>query len=327
MANSSIISGLMTTVGSIFVAVGGIVGASLPGEWRWRVAIPATLLIVVGSVLAGTALVAGHERRPKLRKPPEPKPPTTAHLPRPVATDAPTGKTNTTSSRPDYGTGTKYLQSYLLIRTVIGFILIFLPNMLLTADWLLLQEAIERSLSAYYYSALRDVLVGSLCAAGVLLIMYLFFETNIENSLSTIAGIALIGAAVLPTSRPVGTNWPLGHLQESIGERSISTIHYTCLSIAVLSLASICYFFGIHEGLRMPRQGRWPPNYWRRFHFACATVAIAAVGFMAAANFGGWLEDSRMLGEIVASLACGLSWLMKGLDLDILREPSGTGDL
>jgi hypothetical protein len=47
------------------------------------------------------------------------------------------------------------------------------------------------------------------------------------------------------------------------------------------------------------------------------------VVFVAITKFLDWFDSySLLIGETVAVLAFGLSWLMKGLELDILRAPT-----
>jgi hypothetical protein len=64
------------------------------------------------------------------------------------------------------------------------------------------------------------------------------------------------------------------------------------------------------------------PTFWRRFHWACAAAIILAVVFVAVTKLLGWFEDySLIIGEAAAVFAFGLSWLMKGLELNMLRSP------
>src|SRR5258705_7578897 len=69
-----------------------------------------------------------------------------------------------------------YLRSYLLMRTLIGFMGLTLPVLLILGDNLLADTgpgaSVRGSLSGYYYSGVRDFLVGSLVAIGIFLITY-----------------------------------------------------------------------------------------------------------------------------------------------------------
>jgi hypothetical protein len=220
-----------------------------------------------------------------------------------------------------------YLRSYLLMRAVIGFIGIALPVGLLVGDAFLKGDTLPRgSLSAYYHSGMRDLFVGTLCAIGVFLITYRVFDRISDNLLSTVAGFAALVVAFFPTGRPAGSHSPATPLQQRLGEGQVMVIHFVFAAIFIASLAITCYSFGVREGGRP--QHRWghkakrSPLFWRWFHWSCALLIVAAVAFSLVTKATGWLDNySLIIGESVAVLAFGVSWLMKGLELDVLLAP------
>jgi hypothetical protein len=225
-----------------------------------------------------------------------------------------------------------YLRSYLVMRAAIGFIGIGLPILLIGGDWLFLKGTPQArsSLSAYYYSGMRDVFVGILFATAIFLITYKVAERTLDNTLSILAGAAGMGVALFPVGRPGGSGSPLTltPLQDRLGETAVATVHFACAVLFILSLAVISFFFGVSEGNRtQQREGRrakMSPTFWRRFHKLCALAIVLAVVFVVVTKLVGWFEDySLIVGESVAVFAFGLSWLMKGLELDILRNPEG----
>jgi hypothetical protein len=221
-----------------------------------------------------------------------------------------------------------YLRSYLLERAIIGFIGISLPVVLILGDNLLRTDgpALRGSLSVYYYSGMRDLFGGSLFAVGVFLITYKIFERNLNNVLTVIAGLAAMVVAFFPTNRPDGVTVGPTPIQERLGETTVSHVHYTSAGVFIVLLAIISFFFGLQEGRRSPERAgglaRMSPRFWRWFHWFCATATLLAVAFtvLAAAThrFGTY---SLLIGEIVAVVSFGLSWLMKGLELDVLKGP------
>lgn len=227
------------------------------------------------------------------------------------------------------GSGTRgdalYLRSYLLMRTVIGFVGIALPVALLVGDAIFLRGGIlpRGSLSAYYHSGMRDVFVGALCATAVFLVTYKVFEHSLDNTLSIVAGLAALGVALFPTGRP-GGNGATTPLQEEMGEAAVAAVHYVCAVVFIASLAVISYFFGVRESKRTQQRpghaARMSPTFWRNFHYACAVVIVLAIAAVAVTKLTGWLDEySLIYGETVAVVAFGLSWLAKGLELDVLR--------
>ena len=55
------------------------------------------------------------------------------------------------------------------------------------------------SLSAYYYSGVRELFVGGLCAIGVFLVIYKLPDFTRESFSSCFAGLAAVVVAVFPT--------------------------------------------------------------------------------------------------------------------------------
>ncbi|HEX5595135.1 MAG TPA: hypothetical protein VFX61_03795 [Micromonosporaceae bacterium] len=220
-----------------------------------------------------------------------------------------------------------YLRSYLVMRAALGFLGIGLPFLLLGGDLILAKGAarVRDSLSAYYYSGMRDVFVGVLVAAGIFLITYKVVERNLDNTLSMLAGGAVLGVALFPAARPNADVGPLTPLQEALGETPVAFVHFACAAVFILSLAVISFLFGLREGKRaQQRDGQWvkmSPTFWRHFHWACATVIVLAVAFVAATKLFTWFDNySLLVGESVAVFAFGSSWLMKGLELDVFRK-------
>lgn len=237
-------------------------------------------------------------------------------------TEAPLRPSAAQLSRPD--AGVLYLRSYLLMRAVIGFIGVALPFALVLGDWGLERGSplVRGSLSAYYYSGMRDVFVGALCVTGLFLLTYKVFEHNLDNMLSTVAGVAALGVALFCTNRPGSPPVALTPLQARLGEDRVATVHYTCAAVFILSLGIISLYFGIREGRRTEHVGRLSPLFWRRFHWTCSAGIGVAVLFIAVCELTGWLQRYDLIvGETLAVLSFGVSWLMKGLELRVLLGP------
>jgi hypothetical protein len=225
---------------------------------------------------------------------------------------------------PGDGDASRYLRSYLIMRVFVGALGVALPFMLVLGDGLLFDgDPFPRgSLSAYYYSGVRELFVGTLSATAVFLITYKVADRTLDNTLSSLAGIAALAVALFPTGLPADVT-RLTPLQERLGEGVVETIHFASAAVFIISLGVVCFFFGVREGARAPRSGRRSPGFWRGYHWSCAGVIAAALLWIVVTQAIGKPSKSLLIGEAVSVWAFGASWFMKGLELDMLRGSRG----
>lgn len=218
-----------------------------------------------------------------------------------------------------------YARSYLLIRVVVGVVGFALPTLLFALEVFLKGGwRVRGSLSAYYHSGARDLFVGALCVTGFLLITYMAAQRRTwDYRLSSVAGVAALGVAFLPTTRPGLTEeavrcgsdpMPAGctPLQQLFGETAVGAIHLACAAVFILCLAAICFLFSRRE-----RDLAHDPGQ-AKFHHICGVTILVAVGW---AIVGGLLGAEIFgftplyVGEVVSVYAFAVSWIAKGRDL------------
>lgn len=224
-----------------------------------------------------------------------------------------------------------YARSYLLIRVIVGVIGVLLPTALFALDGLFLKGGlvVKGSLSAYYHSGARDLFVGGLSITGFLLITYMAAQRSTwDYRLSTVAGIAALGVAFLPTTRPAlldsdprcGVDpTPAGctQLQQAFGETAVATVHFVSAGIFILSLAAICFLFARRERVHTKNL------FQAKLHRVSGFVILAAVvwvGVGSALDVRIFRLTALYLGEVVSVYAFGVSWIAKGRDL-LRRRP------
>jgi hypothetical protein len=224
--------------------------------------------------------------------------------------------------RPEDPGAARYVRAFLIMRVLVGLLAIALPFALVLIDgiWFDGSRFPRTSLSAYYYSGVRELFVGALSATGVFLIAYKVAEVNLDNTLSVLAGVAVLGVAMFPTDRSSDAI-ALTPLQDRLGETAVATVHYVSAATFISALAIISYFFGRREGAREAVAGKRSPRFWRAFHWSCAGVIAAALLFILVTQvLGTGPAESLLIGEAVSVWAFGASWLWKGLELDMLRR-------
>jgi hypothetical protein len=192
-----------------------------------------------------------------------------------------------------------YARAYILMRLAIGVLGAALPPLLVFGEPLLFdgQPFLRGSLSAYYYSGVREVFVGALWAIGVFLVIYKLFRWTWDGVLSTAAGLLFVVVAVFPTERP-GEGFPLTPLQNKLGEETVEAIHFGAAGTALVLLAAISALFA--------REFRRT----RVVHLAAAAIILAAVGLAAYAGVTGDPDKAMLIAEWAAAWAFAVSWLV-----------------
>ncbi|WP_243057449.1 hypothetical protein [Nocardioides sp. SR21] len=142
------------------------------------------------------------------------------------------------------------LRTYRFLRlTVIGVIAMLAISILIEAqrtDWCL-----KGSISAYYYSPVRSVFVGALCAIGLVLIA-LWGKTAIEDSLFNLAGLLAPVVAFVP-AKDDGLCPADPALDPVRNQAAIANAMWSYLVVVGLFLAAL-----VVVGVIARRQDRWP---------------------------------------------------------------------
>jgi hypothetical protein len=219
-----------------------------------------------------------------------------------------------------------YVQSYLLIRTVVGIIGIVLPFVFIIGEAFYLRGGVHvrGSISAYYHTDMRDVFVAGLCVVGVLLGTYMSGKVRSWAFwLSLVAGVAVLVVVFFPTTRPSlsadaamcgVTPMPAGcaPIQQLLGEQLVATIHFVGAGVFIVTLALISFSFARERGYKESAR-------MRIFQYICGAVIIAAALGVVVSELTGIRGIGELtplyLGEVISIWAFGASWFSKGKDL------------
>jgi hypothetical protein len=205
------------------------------------------------------------------------------------------------------------VMSYLLMRRVIGMIAVLLPFALILVNWAI-GHGTQPSLSGYYYTPMRNIFIGTLCAIGVFLISYNGYDLA-DRLVTDFAGLGAILVALFPTTP--------GHLptaqQVLVGDFHLG---FACADFALLAIMAF----------RFAKREPTPPGLtlWERVKYAFgftgpgtstrppwATVvyrvsgAVILICLILAFPLSS-VAYSLLVLETIILVSFGLSWFVKG---------------
>jgi hypothetical protein len=218
-----------------------------------------------------------------------------------------------------------YVISYLNLRKTVGCIAILLP-LGLGAGVIVLGSTIPSSVSGYYYSPMRNVLVAALCVLGMFLITYNGYD-SMDSWVTNVAGGAAIGVAFFPTSSP------------SFSPAWVGSVHPVFAGVALTAQALMALQFTSTDtdagggwvqdlermGLALlfrysvPQAGQAPGSrkmIRNRIYSGCAWAILVGVALALMQNF--WPPSVKQITpwlfwfEALAIMSFGFSWLVKG---------------
>lgn len=195
--------------------------------------------------------------------------------------------------------------SYLELRQAVGIIGFALPFVLAVGKWITQGPGLQSSVSCYYYTDMRNILVGSMCAIGVFLLSIRGYDRR-DQIAGVFASICAIGVALFPDIFCETT---------AIHNSVIGYLHLLFAALLFLTFAffSLVLFTRTDPGRRPTPQKLQRDIVYRICGWAIL-AAIVLIGIVKLTPLGTsllpfepvfWLES-------VAIVSFGLSWLTKG---------------
>jgi len=203
------------------------------------------------------------------------------------------------------GSSATLVLSYLGLRKALGIIGTALPFVLAIGKILLEGPGIQSSISSYYYTVMRDVFVGSMCAMAVFLLSYRGYERK-DDIAGDLACIFAIGVALFPTTP---TLTPTA-LDKFIGGVHLASAASFFLTTAYFSLV----LFRKTDPTRHPTRRKLQRN---RVYTACGYTILVCLALIVLVNLlpanAALIKlDPVFWFESIATVAFGISWLTKG---------------
>jgi hypothetical protein len=224
--------------------------------------------------------------------------------------------------------------SYMFLRKTVGWIGSLLPIVLIFGNMIFFTSPRPDSMSGYYYTPMRNVFVGALCAVGVFLVAYDGYD-KVDRWITNIAGLGAIGVAFFPTKPSVP------HL--SAGQQVVGDFHLFFAAVTFIALGLMALRFAksagtpggqsmmgrVRYGLGLAKPGddhRSPRKKARDAAYrACGFTILSCVALAALSNLlpasvkGDW--PLLFIFEALAVFAFGISWFVKGQTLlPILKD-------
>jgi hypothetical protein len=198
-----------------------------------------------------------------------------------------------------------YVLSYLGLRTAVGIIGISLPFVLAFGKLLLEGPGIPSSISDYYYTVMRDVFVGAMCAIAVFMLSYHGPE-RADDIAGDLACAFALGVALFPTT-PDGA---VSSLQKLIGALHFGFAIGLFLTLGYFSLV----LFRKSDPAKKPTRRKRQRN---RVYAVCGITIVACttlIVLIALLPGDSPLERLRPVFwlESLAIFAFGVSWFTKG---------------
>jgi len=205
--------------------------------------------------------------------------------------------------------------TYRRIRRAIGYLGISLPIILVCLSFIkFFKTSIQLSISHYYYTNLREIFTGTLCAVGLFLIRYkghgnVSIWKN-DNLLTNIAGIMAIGVALVPTNP---NNNPSEKIYTLIpyNDSWLGWLHYgfAGMLFLIFSLLAINVFtIGQETETGTPKSMINENNIYK---FCGYSIIVFIIMVPISSKFG-LFSYSTLLFEALSLFVFGVAWLIKG---------------
>ncbi|HSY03380.1 MAG TPA: hypothetical protein VK819_14555 [Acidobacteriaceae bacterium] len=196
--------------------------------------------------------------------------------------------------------------SYLQLRTTVGWIALGLPLSLLLYSWVMRGERVlPASISAYYYTPMRNVLVGCLCAIGFFNLSARGYEWRDEVA-GIVSAICALGLAFCPTFPPWGgspVQRRMGALHNYFAEVFFITLAIMCLALFRTTAAN-------RTRTRNKRRRNMVYTVCGGLMAVCGVVDFICHRMRPIPQWGP--VGSIFCCEMVALEAFGVAWLVKG---------------
>ncbi len=199
----------------------------------------------------------------------------------------------------DNGTDEQLTKFYRSLRRAVGLLGMGLPLLLAVGAYVWDGTRIQPSISDYYATDVRNLLVGVLFAIGIFLASYRGYD-GWDRLAGKSACLFALGVAMCPNSSAIAI---------------VSKMHFVCAMALFIVLACFCLFLFTKTKPDVPMTARKRSRNWV---YRASGIAILAC-ILALALYFAFLQGSELDAldpvfwlESFALMAFGVSWITKG---------------
>lgn len=201
--------------------------------------------------------------------------------------------------------------SYLTLRKAIGYLGILMPIIVRLGAYLFEGIPSNDSISAYYYTGMRDVFVGTLFANGVFLFCYRGPDIQ-DNVLTNIAGLSAIAIGLLPMdpayNQIIVARFPAINDPGCYQNHGPLGYHIYVVATFFVILSYLAIFRFTRSNQPQITKQKKSRN---KVYIVCGIVMLISLGAIVLIKATG-KTSSIFWPETVAIVAFGIAWLTKG---------------
>jgi len=204
----------------------------------------------------------------------------------------------------------EFIISFFRLRQALGYIGIAMPIVVKVGAYVVDKVPSNTSISAYYYTSLRDVFVGCLTAIGVFLFCYRGPDKQ-DNWLTNIAGLCAIGIGLFPTEptyHQVILDRCPNVLDGPCYEKHLLGYHFYLAAAFFLIISYLAVFRFKKPSRPYITKQKETRN---KIYVICGIAMFLSLVAIALIKLFSW-QTSIFAPEAVAIVAFGIAWLTKG---------------
>ena len=199
--------------------------------------------------------------------------------------------------------------SFRTTRRAIGLLGILLPVALFFSSLSPEGFTLQPSISHFYYTNMREIFVGVLCAVSLFLFSYKG-HSRMDSWASNAAGFFSLGVALFPTN--IIENYPRqAPVVQFIDVSFHNAIHLSCAALFFITLALMSLFLFTKSGGTMTPEKETRNTIYK----ICGGIMILSIFIIGISGPVFEVSDTSQITfwfETVALFSFGLSWLIKG---------------